>query len=79
MTKTRNMTRYTCDRCDKTTYLTDADYATRDWYDVTRVTGGSQTADWTLCSTCWGEYQTLVKQQSDAFEQFLADGKEKDL
>ncbi|OXN01491.1 hypothetical protein [Bifidobacterium vansinderenii] len=76
MSKTTGLTAYECDRCGRKDYLTSTDLQVRDWYDVTRVTTGSTTAPYVLCGSCWTDYQTLLKQQTNEFERFLAEKKE---
>lgn len=72
MPKTSNITRYVCDRCGQSAYLSSGDPGMSDWRDISRVTADGVTTSRLLCKQCNTDYKALAAKQDAAFNEFMA-------
>jgi hypothetical protein len=64
--------KYTCDRCKRTSYLLPSSPQARDYVGVTRITVDNGKQERVLCSTCLAKYQDLVTKGDQEFTNFMA-------
>ncbi len=71
MGKTRDISRYVCDRCAKEVYATDRDPLVSEWREISRVTADSVQTERLLCPECAKEYRALAGRQDAEFAGFM--------
>ena len=70
MAKTTNITKYTCDRCHDSAYLTDGDPRTSsDWHQIKHTTADGVTQE-------AQEFKKLAATQDAAYTAWLTEGKD---
>lgn len=77
MAKTTNITKYTCDRCHDSAYLTDGDPRTSsDWHQIKHTTADGVTQEALACTLCQQEFKKLAATQDAAYTAWLTKGKD---
>lgn len=71
MAKVDGISRYTCDRCGRTQYLSAGDPALSSWMNIHRVTADGVDAQRLLCSDCYTAWRTLAARHDVEFSTFM--------
>ena len=75
--KTTNITKYTCDRCHESAYLTEGDPRTSsDWHQIKHTTADGVTQEALACTSCQQEFKKLAATQDAAYTAWLTEGKD---
>ena len=77
MAQTTHITKYTCDRCHDSGYLTDGYPRTAsDWHQIKHTTADGVTQEALSCTSCQQECKKLAATQDAAYTAWLTEGKD---
>lgn len=62
---------YTCDRCSKSEFLTDAETRNTKWQVITHITADGVNISRLLCEQCGNEYKAVADAADKAFSEFM--------